>query len=75
MNGQYFSEFIETTVHRALINRAAETRKETLKFLQNNDTSENSAKATKSLKAVGAEVVKIPPRSLDLNPIEKLFIT
>ena len=30
VNGQYFSEVIETTLHRALINRAAETGKEKL---------------------------------------------
>ena len=60
-------------MHRALINRAAETRKENLLFLQDNDPSQNSAKATESLKAIGAELVKIPPRSTDLNPIQNLF--
>ena len=67
MNGQYFSEFNETTLNRALINHTAEKGKEKLSFLQDNDTSLNSAKATESLKAIGAEVVKIPPRSPDLN--------
>ena len=65
INGQYFSEFIETTLQRALINRAAETGKEKFFCLQDNDPSQNTAKATESLKAIGAEVVKIPPRSPD----------
>ena len=73
MNGRYFSEFIESTLHRALINRAAATGKEKLLFVQDNDPSQNSAKANESLKTIGAEVVKIPPRSPDLNPIENFF--
>ena len=61
MNGQYFSEFIGTTLHRGFTNRAAEIGKEKLLLLQDNDPSQNSAKATESLKTIGAEVVKIPP--------------
>ena len=73
MNGQYFSEFIESKLHRALITRAAATGKENLLFVQDNDPSQNSAKANESLKTIGAEVVKITPRSPDLNPIENFF--
>ena len=47
--------------------------KKKLMFLQDNDLNQNSAKAKESLKTIGAEVVKIPPRSLDLNPIENFF--
>ena len=42
-------------------------------ILQDNDPSHNNAKATESLKAIGAEVVEIPPRSPNLNPIENSF--
>ena len=73
MNGQYFSEFLETILHRVLINRAPETGKEKLLFLQDNEPIQNSAKATEPMKAIGAEVVKIPPRSPNLNPIENSF--
>ena len=73
LNGQYFSEFIETTLHRMLTNRPAATGKEKLMFLQDHDLSHSSAKAKESLKTIRAEVVKIPPRSLDLNPIENFF--
>ena len=73
MNGQYFSEYIEATLHGAFINLTAETGKEKLLLLQDNDPIQNSAKATESLKVIGVEVVKIPPRSPDLNPIENIF--
>ena len=73
MNRRYFSEFIESILHRALINRAAATGKEKFLFVQDNDPSQNSAKANESLKTIRAEVVKIPPRSPNLNPIENFF--
>ena len=73
LNGQYFFEFIETVLHRVLTNCAAATVKEKLLFLKDNDPSQNSAKAKVSLKTIGAKVVKISPRSLDLNPIEHFF--
>ena len=73
MNGEYFSDFIENTLHRVLLDRAAATGKEKLLFLQDNDPSQNSGKAKEALKNIGAEVVKIPPRSPDLNPIENFF--
>ena len=63
INGEYFSDFIENTLHRVLLDRAAATGKEKLLFLQDNDPSQNSGKATEALKNKGAEVVKIPPRS------------
>ena len=56
-----------------LLDRAAATGKEKLLFLQDNDPSQNSGKATEALKIIGAEVLEIPPRSPDLNPIENFF--
>lgn len=38
-----------------------------------NDPSQNRRIAKDILNEIGAEVVKIPPRSPDLNPIENLF--
>ena len=73
MTGEYFSDFIENTLHRVLLDRAAATGKEKLLFLQDNDPSQNSGKAKEALKNIGAEVVKILPRSPDLNPIENFF--
>ena len=70
LNGQYFSAFIETTLHRVLTNCTGATGKEKFLFLKDNGPSQNSAKAKESLKTIGVEVVKIPPRSPDLNSIE-----
>lgn len=42
-------------------------------FLQDGDPSQNSAKARVSLQSVGAKLLKIPPRSPDINPIENVF--
>ena len=42
-------------------------------FIQDNDPSQNSAKAQKALKEVKAFQFKIPARSPDLNPIENMF--
>eukprot|EP00794_Sanderia_malayensis_P020982 gene20982-biopygen15488 len=49
------------------------TGKEKLLLLQDNDPSQNSAMARDAMKNIGAEVVNIPPRSLDINPIENFF--
>lgn len=42
-------------------------------FLQDGCPVQNSAKAKKAIKDIGAEVFSIPPRSPDLNPIENFF--
>lgn len=73
MNGKYFSKFIETTLQRVLLDRAEVTGAEKLLFLQDNCPSQNSAMAKEAMENIGAEVVDIPPRSPDLNPIENFF--
>lgn len=42
-------------------------------FIQDNDPSQNSAKARKALQEVGAKLFVIPARSPDVNPIENVF--
>ena len=42
-------------------------------FIQDNDPSQNSAKARDALQEVKAHQFKIPARSPDLNPIENMF--
>ena len=66
-------EYTKNTLHRVLLDRAAATGKEKVLFLQDNDLSQHSGKAKDALKNIGAEVVKIPPRSPNLNPIETFF--
>jgi transposase len=51
------------------------SNKDTTLFIQDGDPSQNSAKARKALNRVGATLLKIPPRSPDINPIENLFNT
>ena len=41
--------------------------------LQDGDPSQNSAKLKAALTRVNAQLLLIPPRSPDLNPIENLF--
>ena len=50
--------------------RAAAPGNDKLLFLQDNDPSQNSAKATEALTTIRAEVVKFPQRPPDLNPIK-----
>ena len=75
MNGKYISDFIEKSLHKVVINRAAAKGKDKLLFLQDNDPSQNSAKAKEALNNIGTEVIKTLARSPDLNPIENFFHT
>ena len=49
------------------------SQKNSTKFIQDGDLSQNSKLARLAMENVRAELVKIPPRSPDLNPIENLF--
>ena len=42
-------------------------------FVQDNDPVQNSGSVRQALNALKAKQLKIPPRSLDVNPIENLF--
>ena len=68
MNRKYLSDFITKSLHKILIDRAAAKGKDKLLFLQDNDLSQNSAKAKEAPNNIGAEVVKSPARSPDLDP-------
>jgi len=48
--------------------------KEHLFFAMDNEPSQRSSKANEALHEIGADLVEIPPRSPDLNPIEKYSI-
>ena len=58
---------------RTLRECAAMKKKEKLLFVMDNDPSQRSKLASDALEEVGAELVEITARSLDLNPIENLF--
>ena len=42
-------------------------------FVMDNDPCQNSKIAKAALENIGANILKIPPRSPDLNPIENSF--
>ena len=42
-------------------------------WIQDGDPSHNSAVARRSLKQMNAQLISIPPRSPDVNPIENIF--
>ena len=42
-------------------------------WIQDGDPSQNSAVARRSFKKMNAQLISIPPRSPDVNPIENIF--
>ena len=70
MTGNFFASFIGQTFEQMFV----ESKKgDTRLFIQDNDPSQNSAVAKIALQRVSAQLLKIPPRSPDLNPIENMF--
>lgn len=70
MNGTYFARFIEENFGRMF--RAANKGRSRV-WLQDGDPSQNCALAKAAMKRSNSELLNIPPRSPDLNPIENLF--
>lgn len=72
MSGCYFSDFIERRfpIMFRQMGKTSRTRKT---FVMDNDPSQTSAQARKTLSKLGIELKEIPPRSPDLNPIENVF--
>jgi hypothetical protein len=69
MTGAFFAEFI----HKHFPNAFRVADKETDLFVQDGDPSQNSAIACGAMKKAKAELLKIPARSPDINPIENFF--
>ena len=70
MAGNFFVSFIGQTFEQMFV----ESKKgDTRLFIEDNDPSQNSAVAKIALQRVSAQLLKIPPRSPDLNPIENMF--
>lgn len=69
LDGQYFAKFIDENFERLF--ELAD--KDTNLFLQDGDPSQNSAVAKEALKRVKAQLLTIPSRSPDVNPIENVF--
>ena len=70
LDGMFFASFVEKHFKQTFLNaRKGNTRL----WLQDGDPSQNSAVAYKAMKNINAELLKIPPRSPDLNPCENFF--
>ena len=70
LNGASFADFIRTYFPPCFKNSI---NGEEQVFLQDGDPSQNSQIAMQALAEIGGKKFGIPPRSLDLNPIENVF--
>ena len=71
LTGKKFAKFVRKQFP-SVFERCARKGNERL-FLQDGDPCQNSHKALRALRRINAKVLKIPPRSPDLNPIENIF--
>lgn len=69
MNGQYFKNFLLENFD----NMVAAAGKDSRCWIQDGDPSQNSALALEAMRELNSELLSIPPRSPDNNPIENLF--
>ena len=65
MSGPKFAKMMDSCLPQAF---ALSINSEDKRFVQDGDPSQNSAVANEILEGLGAELVKIPVRSPDLNP-------
>ena len=72
MNGEFFSKFIKEHFNLCFGKAGPKTGGSRL-FVMDNDPSQTSKLAMTSLSEIEAELLKIPPRSPDINPIENIF--
>ena len=73
MNGPWFAKFVQATLQKVLMDCAVLKRNEKLLLDMDNDPSQRSMVAKDALQEIGPELVEIPARSPDLNPIENIF--
>ena len=69
VDGKYFADFLGEHFDM-MVQKAG---KNSRLWLQDGDPSQNSALAKKAMKQVNSELLSIPARSPDINPIENLF--
>ena len=70
MSGSYFEDFIDRNFNRMF--DLADKGPGRI-FVQDGDPCQNSAAAKRAMSRTHAELLKLPPRSPDLAPIEKFF--
>jgi hypothetical protein len=70
LDGRYFANFIDENF-KSMFGTADKSLKRL--WLQDGDPSQNSAMARAAMDRENCELLKIPPRSPDLNPIANIF--
>jgi hypothetical protein len=70
LDGRYFANFIDENFE-SMFGTADKSLKRL--WLQDGDPSQNSAMARAAMDRANCELLEIPPRSPDLNPIENIF--
>ena len=70
MNGSYFAKFIDDNFETMFSIADKGPRR---LWIQDGDPSQNSAMARAAMERANCELLKIPRRSPDLNPIENIF--
>lgn len=70
LNGANFAQFIDDNFEQMFLDADKGAKR---LWIQDGDPSQNSAIANDAMKRVHCELIKIPPRSPDLNPIENIF--
>jgi transposase len=72
MNGKFFANFIKNNFNICYAKAGPKHDGKRL-FVMDNDPSQSSKAAMNALRSVESELLKIPARSPDLNPIENIF--
>lgn len=70
MNANFFASFIDQNFNNMFVRSGKGLSR---MWLQDGDPSQNSKSARDAMARCQAELLKIPPRSPDLNPIENIF--
>ena len=75
--GTFFAKFVTQRLPHACTDAQKQSRRgrAAKMILMDNDPCQNSLIAREGFKGIGASLIKIPARSLDLNPIENVFNT
>ena len=72
MTGKFFADFIKDNFNTCFAQAGPKDDGKRL-FVMDNDPCQSSKVAMKALEGIEAELLKIPARSPDLNPIENIF--
>lgn len=72
MDGPYFAKFIKDNFNLTFARAGPKYCRKRI-FVMDNDPSQTSKAAMKALHSIEAELLKIPARSPDFNPIENIF--